>query len=48
MDGVKNLHQQLVGGQDETIHSTVLRRGYESALSRLPVDVLCQIFLPYY
>ncbi|OAX34341.1 hypothetical protein K503DRAFT_747560 [Rhizopogon vinicolor AM-OR11-026] len=45
MDGVKNLHQQLVGGQDETIHSTVLRRGYESALSRLPVEVLCQIFV---
>jgi len=45
MNEVKNLHQQLVGGQHETICSTVLRRGYESALSHLPVEVLCQIFV---
>ncbi|OAX32491.1 hypothetical protein K503DRAFT_776610 [Rhizopogon vinicolor AM-OR11-026] len=45
MDRVKNLHQQLLDGQDEIIHSIVVHRGHGSALWRLPVEVLSQIFV---
>ncbi|OAX34342.1 hypothetical protein K503DRAFT_724653 [Rhizopogon vinicolor AM-OR11-026] len=45
MNRVKSLHQQLLDGQDEIIHSIILHRGHISALWRLPVEVLSQIFV---
>ena len=45
MDSVKSLHQQLIEGRDKILHSMVLHRGHMSALWRLPVEVLSQIFV---
>ncbi|OJA09587.1 hypothetical protein AZE42_06664 [Rhizopogon vesiculosus] len=42
---IKDLRQQLVGEQHKIVHSMTLHRGYKSALWRLPVEVLNQIFI---
>ncbi|OAX31916.1 hypothetical protein K503DRAFT_805671 [Rhizopogon vinicolor AM-OR11-026] len=42
---IKDLRQQLVEEQHKIVHSMTLHRGYKSALWRLPVEVLNQIFI---
>ncbi|KAG0704597.1 hypothetical protein DFH29DRAFT_365883 [Suillus ampliporus] len=44
MDGIKNLHQQLVKKKDRIIQSMNVHKGLVSALWRLPTEVLSQIF----
>jgi len=47
MDSVKSLHQQLIEGRDNIVHSMVLHQGHMSAPSswHFPVEVLSQIFI---
>ncbi|KAG1725994.1 uncharacterized protein EDB91DRAFT_77805 [Suillus paluster] len=44
MDGIKNLHQQLVEKKEKIMESMNLHKGLVSCLWRLPTEVLSQIF----
>ncbi|KAG1771503.1 hypothetical protein EDD22DRAFT_863416 [Suillus occidentalis] len=45
MDGIKNLHQQLLQKKDNIIQSMNLHRGLVSALWRVPSEILSLIFV---
>ncbi|KAG1837746.1 hypothetical protein C8R48DRAFT_585410, partial [Suillus tomentosus] len=44
MDGIKNIHRQLLKKKDRIRHSMILHKGLTSRLWRLPTEVLSQIF----
>jgi hypothetical protein len=45
MDGINNIHQQLLQKKDSIIQSMNLHRGLVSALSRVPPEILSLIFV---
>ncbi|OJA08432.1 hypothetical protein AZE42_06553 [Rhizopogon vesiculosus] len=45
VDKIKNIRQQLIEEQHKIVYSMNLHQGYKSALWRLPVEVLSQIFV---
>ncbi|KAG1772604.1 hypothetical protein EV702DRAFT_619846 [Suillus placidus] len=44
MNGIRKIHQQLAGQKEKIIQSMTFHKGLESALWRLPTEVLSQIF----
>ncbi|KAG1747983.1 uncharacterized protein EDB91DRAFT_52837 [Suillus paluster] len=44
MDGIKNLHQQLVEKKDRITRSMNVHKGFISSLWRLPTEIVSQIF----
>ncbi|KAG2098214.1 uncharacterized protein F5147DRAFT_816040 [Suillus discolor] len=44
MDGIKNIHRQLLKKKDRIRHSMILHKGLVSRLWRLPTEVLSQVF----